>query len=192
MMSGAAKYIFLKLSFGRENQKLLLVNNCDNSILSFLLMLPTTSPFHDCFKRQRDCNFSQKYKHPSILTKGGMRVTAVLWILSLSGCHQVVLNTWWESKTRWKISEATGPDLLDRCAKQISPLLWSSLTALASMEKGRFVPFFPLDPVLDIWVFRLLIISKQDKQPQREEIKDKNGCSSFYWPSLVLDFQLYS
>lgn len=43
---------------------------------------------------------------------------------------------------------------------------------IASTEKRYNVfPFLPLDPALDIGVFRPLFISKQDKQPKREEIK---------------------
>lgn len=56
-------------------------------------------------------------------------------------------------------------------------------------ESCFIFPFLPLDLALDRFSDPLFI-SKQDKKPQREEIKDQNGCCSFSSLSLHLQFSV--
>lgn len=62
----------------------------------------------------------------------------------------------------------------------------------ARMQRERYFvfPFFLLDPALDRFS-DLLFIPKQDKKPQREEIKDENSCCSFWFPEPRIDLLSY-
>lgn len=119
-----------------------------------------------------------------------MRGTAVLQIMSLFRCHYT-LSMWWQSKTGWERKECWAQIPSDSWVGVQTNLL-PAVVQLHNFGKHKKVKIFPLDPSLDIWVFRPLFVSKQDKQAKREEIKDKNCCCSFSWLSLHVDFQLYS
>lgn len=50
--------------------------------------------------------------------------------------------------------------------------MWSKFKEVGNNGKDVF-SYFPTDPSLDIWGFRPLFMSKLDKEPKREEIKEK-------------------
>lgn len=88
----------------------------------------------------------------------------------------------------------TGPsDSFDRLGvEKKNSLLYLRFTSLWQAQKTEscfIFPCFPLDPALDRFSDPLFI-SKQDKKPQREEIKDQNGCCSFPLPGLHLRFSV--
>lgn len=110
--------------------------------------------------------------------------------------HRGTMTMWWESETRSEIKECWPQahliHLIGVQKKKKSPLSCISSSQLwQARKKERYFifPFFPLDLALDRFSDPLFV-SKKDKQPQREEIKDKNGCS-FSLPSLHLDLQFY-
>lgn len=87
---------------------------------------------------------------------------------------------------------ATDPsDSLDRWVKKkisLACFILGSRLWQARMQRERYFvfPFFLLDPALDRFS-DLLFIPKQDKKPQREEIKDENSCCSFWFPEPRID-----
>ncbi len=124
--------------------------NCDNSLLYFLIMLQTASPFHDWFIRQRDYNVnSRKHKLTSVLTKGALSVTAAL--RSRAYLAVKVLSMWCESKTRWEIKECW-PQAHQICCIGEQKIFPSVVVQVHSSGKQGKVKIFSLSfPLTLLW-----------------------------------------
>lgn len=152
------------------------VNRNNNRLFSFLSYFL----FYDRSSDRGRLKWLFISQYTIILKKRGMRGTAVLWITSLS-LKNVEYVIGMKDRVGNKGVLGMGPS-----DSQVGVQKHLPSTGIQHRH------FIPVDPSLEVWVFRSLFVSKQDKQSKREEIKDKSGCCSFFWLSLHLDFQLYS